>query len=53
MGPFCALPIVARMLLAGLENLRAIKAACWSAGLKDHQVEQLFWGNATRLLAIR
>jgi len=41
------------MLLAGLENLRAIKAACWSAGLKDHQIEQLFWGNATRLMGVQ
>ena len=38
--------------LVGIENLRAIKAACWALGLNDTQVENLFWGNAARLLGI-
>ncbi|HJN16033.1 MAG TPA: amidohydrolase family protein [Armatimonadota bacterium] len=38
--------------LVGIENLRAVKAAFWSAGLTDSQVEDYFWGNALRLVGI-
>jgi hypothetical protein len=38
--------------LTGIENLRAIKAAFWSMGLGDKQVEDFFWGNAMRMLEI-
>lgn len=36
--------------LLGIENLRAIKAAFWSLGLSDTQIEDFFWGNAAQLL---
>lgn len=39
-------------LLIGIENLRAIKAACWSLGLGDAQIEDIFWGNAAQLLGV-
>lgn len=39
--------------LVGVENLRAIKAAAWSARLTDAQVEALFWSNAAGLLGVR
>ena len=38
--------------LIGIENLRAIKAACWSVGLTDAQVENFFWGNAAKLVGV-
>ena len=38
--------------LIGIENLRAIKAACWSAGLSDSDVENVFWGNAAKLVGV-
>lgn len=38
--------------LVGIENLRAVKAAFWSAGLSDTQIEDYFWGNAANLLGI-
>ena len=38
--------------LVGLENLRAIKAACWAVSLSDSQVADFFWTNAARLLAV-
>ncbi len=45
-----AIPISRPPLLTGIENLRAIKAAFWSMGLGDKQVEDFFWGNAMRML---
>jgi glutamate-1-semialdehyde 2,1-aminomutase len=39
-------------VLIGLEHLRSLKWACWSAGLSDSQVEAIFWGNAAGLLGI-
>jgi len=42
----------AALPLVGIENLRAVKAAFWCAGLNDSQVEDYFWGNATKLLGI-
>jgi len=41
-----------KLVLAGLENLRAVKTACRMAGLTDKQVEDYFWGNAAKLLGI-
>lgn len=38
--------------LVGIENLRAIKAAFWSARLAEQQVEACFWSNAAMLLRI-
>lgn len=37
-------------VLLGLENLRAIKAACEMLHLSDSQVEAIFWDNAARIL---
>lgn len=39
--------------LVGLEHLRSLKWACWSAGLSDSQVEDIFWNNAAKLLGIK
>ena len=36
----------------GLEHLRSLKWACWSERLSDSQVEDVFWGNAARLLGV-
>ena len=38
--------------LVGLEHLRALKWACWSQGLTDSQVEDIFYGNAAALLGV-
>lgn len=38
--------------LVGLENLRAVKAAAQLARLSDGEVQDLFWGNAARLLGL-
>ena len=38
--------------LVGIESLRAVKAAFWSAGLSDSQIEGYFWGNASALLGL-
>jgi len=38
--------------LVGLENLLAIKQACWSQGILDSQVEDIFWRNASNLWGI-
>ena len=35
-----------------LESTRALKWACWSAGLKDPAVEDVFWNNAAGLFNI-
>jgi glutamate-1-semialdehyde 2,1-aminomutase len=39
-------------VLLGLENLRAIKAACQILRLRERAVEAMFWDNAARLLAL-
>ena len=39
-------------VLIGLEHLRSIKWACWSMGLSDSQVEDIFWNNAARLFGV-
>jgi len=39
-------------VLLGLENLRAIKAACEVLHLGDAEVEAIFWGNAARILGL-
>jgi len=36
-------------VLIGLEHLRSLKWACWSVGLSDSAVEDLFYNNAARL----
>ena len=41
-----------RPVLAGLESLRALKWACWSAKLTDGQVEDIFWNNAAALYGL-
>lgn len=38
--------------LVGIENLRAIRAAFWSARLSDEQIEAFFWSNAAGLIGI-
>ena len=39
-------------ILIGLEHLRSVKWACWSEGLSDAQVEDVFWNNAARLFNV-
>ena len=39
-------------VLQGLENLRAIKAACEMLSLCDGDVEAIFWNNAARVLGL-
>ena len=39
-------------VLVGLEHLRSLKWACWSARLSDAQVEDIFYNNAARLLGL-
>ena len=39
-------------VLIGLEHLRSIKWACWSEGLGDRAVEDIFWHNAANLLNV-
>lgn len=39
-------------VLIGLEHLRSIKWACWSAQLNDSAVEDIFWNNAARLFGV-
>jgi glutamate-1-semialdehyde 2,1-aminomutase len=39
-------------VLVGLESLRSLKWACWSAGLKDTQIEDIFYRNATKLFGL-
>ena len=38
--------------LIGLESLRALKWACWSARLSDSQIEDIFWNNAADLFGL-
>jgi len=40
-------------VFVGLEHLRSLKWACWSLGLKDSQVEDIFWNNAARLFEVK
>ena len=42
----------AKPVLYGLENLRAIKAACALLNLRDEDVEAIFWSNAARVLEL-
>ena len=39
-------------VLVGLEHLRSIKWACWSARLSDEQVEDIFYNNAAKLFGV-
>jgi glutamate-1-semialdehyde 2,1-aminomutase len=39
--------------LIGHEHLRSLKWACWSLGLSDSQVEDIFWNNAARLFGVK
>jgi len=39
-------------VLVGLENLRAIRAACETLRLSDGEIEAIFWGNAARVLGL-
>lgn len=39
-------------ILVGLEHLRSLKWACWSIGLPDSAVEDLFYNNAARLFRV-
>ena len=39
-------------VLCGLEHLRSLKWACWSARLTDRAVEDIFWNNAAKLLGV-
>ncbi|MAT15532.1 MAG: hypothetical protein CMJ46_09725 [Planctomyces sp.] len=39
-------------VLIGLEHLRSLKWACWSLGLSDGEVEDIFYNNARRLLGV-
>ena len=36
-------------VLIGLEHLRSLKWACWSAKITDSQIEDVFWNNAAEL----
>ena len=38
--------------LCGIEHLRSVKYACWTAGLTDSQVEDVFWNNAAELFQL-
>jgi glutamate-1-semialdehyde 2,1-aminomutase len=40
-------------VLLGLEHLRSIKWACWSEGLGDRAVEDIFWNTAAELFNVR
>lgn len=35
--------------LVGIEHMRSVKYACWTLGLSDSQVEDIFWNNAAKL----
>ena len=39
-------------VLFGLEHLRSLKWACWSARLDDSAVEDIFWNNAAQLFGL-
>lgn len=39
--------------LIGLEHLRSLKLACWSARLSDSAIEDIFWNNAARLFGVQ
>ena len=36
----------------GYESLRSLKWACWSAGLSDGQIEDIFWNNAADIFGL-
>ena len=40
-------------VLLGLESLRSLKWACWSARLKDTAIEDIFWNNAAELFGLK
>jgi len=39
--------------LVGYESLRALKIACLNLGLRDKEVEAIFWGNAATLFGLK
>ncbi|MCX6625339.1 MAG: amidohydrolase family protein [Acidobacteria bacterium] len=39
-------------VLVGLESLRALKTGCWNLGLKDSEVERIFFGNAAEMYGL-
>jgi hypothetical protein len=39
--------------LVGLEHLRSLKWAFWSARLSDSQIEDIFWNNAASLFSVK
>jgi glutamate-1-semialdehyde 2,1-aminomutase len=39
-------------VLIGLEHLRSLKWACWSARLNDNAIEDIFWNNAAKLFSV-
>ena len=41
-----------RPVLIGLESLRSLKWACWSARCGDSAIEDIFWNNAAQLFGI-
>ncbi|HWB54825.1 MAG TPA: amidohydrolase family protein [Tepidisphaeraceae bacterium] len=41
-----------RPVLVGLEHLRSLKWACWSAGISDEAIEDIFWNNAAELFGV-
>ena len=47
-----AIQYTKRPVLVGLENLRAVKAACQVLQLSDSQVEEIFWNNAASILGL-
>ena len=44
--------LCAQPTFVGIEHLRSLKWACWSLGLSDSQIEDIFWNNAVRLLNV-
>jgi hypothetical protein len=42
-----------RPVHSGLETLRSLKFACWSAQLSDSDVENIFWNNAAKLFGLQ
>ncbi len=46
------IPHSGKPVLLGLEHLRSLKWAAFSAGLKDSQIEDIFWNNAAGLFEL-
>ena len=46
-GPYSPKPV-----LVGLEHLRSLRWACWSQGLTDSQIEDIFYRNAEMLWSV-